>query len=340
MTVAPIATDIRESVESALSAVSADIDYRTWWRIASAVKSALGEAGFESWDAWSRQSDLYNAADARSTWRAVKPELGITVATLYWEARRRGWSGNAAVPVVDDAEKERREALRRHAERRRAEDAARAATTAAKMLELAEPKPHPYFADKGFPDLRIPVYEELALLPLCDAETGEILSLQTIRADGSKCFLKGSHTKGCVNVLAHRKNGRVWYCEGFTTALSIERALIKAGREGVVIACFSAQTLKHVASRSKNGVVAADHDLYICMDHKCKHRWDAPWGRASCPACGCKRILPPAGEKHARQSGLPFWLSPEPGDANDFMLRHGVDALAENLLDFERNVQR
>ncbi len=35
-------------------------------RIGMAIKAGLGEEGFELWDAWSRGSDRYREADARS----------------------------------------------------------------------------------------------------------------------------------------------------------------------------------------------------------------------------------------------------------------------------------
>ena len=64
-----------------------------------------------------------------------------------------------------------------------------------------------------------------------------------------------------------------------------------------------------------------------------RHRWDAPPGEERCPACAGTTITAPAGDRYAAQTGLPYWLPPEPGtDANDFMQHHGVAALAEALL--------
>ena len=46
-----------------------------------AVKSELGDGGFEIWDTWSQQDDSYRPADARAVWRSIGPGGGITVAT-------------------------------------------------------------------------------------------------------------------------------------------------------------------------------------------------------------------------------------------------------------------
>ena len=75
------------SVRTALSVLSSD-DRSLWVRIGMALKAGLGEAGFELWDTWSRTSERYDAADARRTWRSMKRSGGVTLATLFFEAKR------------------------------------------------------------------------------------------------------------------------------------------------------------------------------------------------------------------------------------------------------------
>ena len=43
-----------------------------------------------------------------------------------------------------------------------------------------------------------------------------------------------------------------------------------------------------------------------------------------------------AGEHAAKMTHHAFWMPPEIGDANDFHLNHGLDALAEELSHFIR----
>jgi len=89
-------SDEVQHIRAALNAIPAD-DRDLWLRIGMAVKAGLGDEGFALWDAWSRQSPRYDEADARRTWRSIKPGRGVTLATLFFEAKRRG---HVAVPPM------------------------------------------------------------------------------------------------------------------------------------------------------------------------------------------------------------------------------------------------
>ncbi len=125
----------------------------------------------------------------------------------------------------------------------------------------------------------------------------QVSSLQLIRPDGSKRFLKGGRASGCVYCLG--SGYEQWWCEGLATGLSVQTALRLFYRRARVTVCFSASNLAKAARR---GIVIADHD----------------------EKSG-------AGEKAARATGLRWWMPPEPGDANDFHRSYGVRALAEQL---------
>ncbi len=56
-----------------------------------AVKSALGEDGFELWDEWSRTSAKYREPDAQTVWRSIDPGGGVTLGTLFFEAKKYGY---------------------------------------------------------------------------------------------------------------------------------------------------------------------------------------------------------------------------------------------------------
>ena len=51
--------DQSRQIESAISYIPA-IDRELWVEIGMAVKSELGDSGFDLWDRWSSQADSYN----------------------------------------------------------------------------------------------------------------------------------------------------------------------------------------------------------------------------------------------------------------------------------------
>lgn len=80
-------------IREALSFVPAS-DREIWVRMGMAVKSELGESGFEIWDTWSQQANSYNARDAKDVWKSIRPDGKVTLGTLYYEAKSNGWPGN------------------------------------------------------------------------------------------------------------------------------------------------------------------------------------------------------------------------------------------------------
>jgi putative DNA primase/helicase len=55
------------------------------------IKAALGDAGFEIWDAWSSTGTKYHAGEMQSQWRSFQAEGGITAGTLFYLAGQHGW---------------------------------------------------------------------------------------------------------------------------------------------------------------------------------------------------------------------------------------------------------
>ena len=68
-----------------------------------AIKSAFGEDGFELWDAWSQGSASYRAPDARTVWRSIDPDGGVTLGTLFFEASRYGYARGTSSAARDHA---------------------------------------------------------------------------------------------------------------------------------------------------------------------------------------------------------------------------------------------
>jgi hypothetical protein len=92
-------------------------DRDLWVSVGMAIKDGFGDEGFALWDAWSRQSGRYNERDARDVWRSLKAGGGITLGTLFHEAKARSWrdDGTYQKPTPEEIEARRREAAERTA---------------------------------------------------------------------------------------------------------------------------------------------------------------------------------------------------------------------------------
>jgi len=97
-----MAIDI-DRIREALSFVPST-DRETWVRMGMAVKSELGESGFELWDTWSQQADSYNTRDAQDVWKSIRPDGKVTLGTLYYEAKSNGWYDNRLHHTPDPIE--------------------------------------------------------------------------------------------------------------------------------------------------------------------------------------------------------------------------------------------
>ena len=74
----------------ALRAIPAD-DYDSYVRIAMALMSAFGDAGFGLYREWALTSIKFNDANLRTKWKSITPEGGVTIATLFGMAHDHGW---------------------------------------------------------------------------------------------------------------------------------------------------------------------------------------------------------------------------------------------------------
>ena len=338
-----------DTLTTALYSIPAD-DRDTWVQMGMAIKSELGDAGFALWDAWSQRSKRYKPADARAVWRSVKPTGGITIATLYYLAKECGWLGETPARHQPSAEERRlwAEAKRREEAEcnRRGADAAAKAERMLMQAEYVDPRPrnghrnadvpcaHPYLVAKGFPEQGGLVLAGNLLIPMRHyRDYHRLQSVQMIGPDGSKKFLPMGKASEAVYKIG--KGAERYYCEGYATALSVMAALkrLYRDRHSEVWVCFSAGNIPKVALPSRRSMVIADHDWWRCPKKECRAKWDYESKR--CPSCGSSGVTEPAGEKHAKQTGLPYWMPDEPGtDANDFALEHGIGRLAVELRDF------
>lgn len=140
-------------------------DRETWVRMGMAIKSELGETGFEVWDSWSQQANSYNPRDARNVWRSIRVDGGITIGTLFHEAKKHGWrdDGIHQKPTPEELAERKRIAAERAAkdEAEVARERAEAAKKAAAILQASTPAraDHPYLARKQVP--AVPTLREI-----------------------------------------------------------------------------------------------------------------------------------------------------------------------------------
>jgi len=190
-----------------------------------------------------------------------------------------------------------------------------AAIKAAELLRSAEPAPHDYLYLKGMPTAQGLVAPDGALVvPMRDFLTNQLRGVQFIRWTDSesepgvnrwrKKMSYGMQARGAVLRLGPRM-GEYILCEGYATGLSIELAARQMRLNAVVLVCFSDSNLVHVASLLKAGkrYVFADNDKSG------------------------------AGERAAKETGLPYCMSPVLGeDANDMHKRAGLLPLCALLM--------
>lgn len=282
-------------ISDAIRCIPAD-DRETWVTMGMAVKSALGNDGFDVWDAWSRTSDRYQPLAAQAVWRGIKASGGITIRSLFHTARQYGWKGEAVItaPPKPSHTDEIMEA-RRHAQ---------AAKKATHIVRECRTDKHPYLARKGFPDeLGLIDFDGRLVIPMRNIHHyRQIQSVQFIDSSGQKKFLPGGAAKNAVFFIG--SGSESWLCEGYATGLSVHAALKMLCRSSRVVVCFSAANIRSVAAELAGmRYIVADHDQNG------------------------------VGEHYASQTGLPYIMPPEIGDANDYHLKSGVLLLAKLLME-------
>jgi len=101
-------------VINALSIIPSD-DRDLWVKMAMAIKSE--GLDFEIFNDWSANAHNYSLNDAKSVWRSANGEGGITIASLFYEAKNNGYIPNSYIepkaqkprPITDEVEKFKRQ---------------------------------------------------------------------------------------------------------------------------------------------------------------------------------------------------------------------------------------
>jgi putative DNA primase/helicase len=206
---------------------------------------------------------------------------------------------NTDAPVNIDVARIARAA--RDAEMLKRKAQAEAAAKAKAILEQTALGKHDYLKAKGFPDdwgrVWIKDGEQILVIPMW--ADGYMVGCQLIKPDGDKKFLYGQRTSGATFCIDNKGDNIL--CEGFATAMSIQKAMKSLKRPYTIHVCFSAGNMKRVAE-GKRGLVIADND-----------------------ASG-------TGERVAKEIGWPYWMSEQVGeDANDFHMRVGLFKFTQSL---------
>lgn len=238
----------QDEIAAALTYIPAH-DRDTWVRMAMAIKSELGEAGFSLWDDWSQSADTYHTKSAKAVWKGIKAGGKVTIASLFHEAKANGWKPSAPyMPPTPEQraalEAERQAAALEAAEIERQQREA-AKTKAARLWNEARDvaADHPYLVAKGVMPEGAKQLRQMLVLPI--KAGGELVNLQLIGTDGSKRFLTGGQVKGGSLVLGKLAGAtEAILCEGWATGLSL-----RAATELPVIVAFNAGNLPVIAER-------------------------------------------------------------------------------------------
>lgn len=265
-----------DTIRTALACIPPDLPRDEWARVGMALKSELGEAGFELFDTWSRGGESYAAKSTHDTWRSIKAGGAVGIGTLFRLAQQHGFKFEAvqtpASPPSAEELKARAEARRAAAAREQAERDTRqreAAAGAARLWTEAsevDAERAGYLVRKGCKPYGVRVNAAGAVLvPMRDA-TGELWNVQAIKpakpADGGpdKLFLKGGRKSGLMHWCGTPEVAPVLLiAEGYATAASLHEA---TGRP--VAVAFDAGNLAPVV-RALRGRYAAAR-IVVCGD--------------------------------------------------------------------------
>ncbi|WP_410739262.1 primase-helicase zinc-binding domain-containing protein [Citrobacter sedlakii] len=197
-----------------------------------------------------------------------------------------------------------------------------AAALAVRLMEKTRPATgNAYLTRKGFPALECLTLTAMhktggvtfrtgdVVVPLYD-DTGALVNLQLINADGLKRTLKGGQVKGACHIIEGKKQAgkRLWIAEGYATALTVHHLT----GETVMVALSSVNLLS-LASLARHKypacqiVLAADRDLNGDGQSK-----------AAAAADACEGIVA---------------LPPVFGDWNDAFMQKGEEATRKAIYD-------
>lgn len=252
-----------DRARAAMQYLPADTDRDTWVRHLAAMKAA--DIPENEARGWSQQADSYNARDFTDTWRSIKPDGGITEATLFYEAQKNGYEHT---PIAANASTTK--------------EIQQTKTWAASLWKAARAVvSHPYLTKKGVQPVNtikeiaastaasIIGYEPKSskgilagMLLLAIGKRGnDITTAEFIDENGNKAALRGNGTRSGAYWAtgAIKQPTSVYICEGVATALSVYEA---TGTHA--IASFSNSNMVNVAKAMRQAHPNAE--IVLCAD--------------------------------------------------------------------------
>jgi putative DNA primase/helicase len=275
-------TDI-DRIREALQFIPA-CDRDIWLRMGMAIKSELGDTGFDVWDAWSQQADNYKSQDARDVWKSIRAGGKVSIGTLFHEAKANGWrdDGMHQKPTPEELAKRKRFAAERVAteEANEARERADTAKKAKEIWKAATPAncENPYLKSKRVSPVttlgEIDAGAVAAILGYApksggDALTGRLLVVPVKQGDGLSTLelIDGNKRKAA---LAGRgtKTGGYWAAQplpdgdgsGLTLLIGEGVATVLSAKEAtghLAIAALSAGNLPSVVKTMRERYPAA-----------------------------------------------------------------------------------
>jgi len=202
-------------IHDALARIPAE-DREVWVTVGMALKSELGDAGYDIWDDWSQTSDRYRAKDAADVWRSFKGG-SIGIRTLFYLGRQHGYAGGPQRRTQSPRRTTVAYALEVWLQADRADSAVRGHPYAVKKdIESAGG------AGRGVANGKIiGSSADCIIVPVRNLQTEKVQGVQCINAAGAKQTFGGLFGGGLV--LGNTLDKRIaWFVtEGWASAYSM-----------------------------------------------------------------------------------------------------------------------
>jgi len=335
----------KEEIRNALAHIQPH-EREIWFRMGGALKSELGDDGFEIWDRWSQiDAKGYNANVAQNTWKSI--EAGhVNIESLFYEARRAGYEPDQPYtppsPEEQKARDEQRRIAEQQAQQERAREQAEAKVRAQERWDNAKPAnpKHPYLVAKGItsPAVIGVLRQDGNQLLIPMRKNKEITMLQAIGPNGFKSFDKGGELVGSAFLIGHPSQATaergVLIAEGFATAASLHQA---TGQP--VLAAFTAYNLKNVAESLKDKML--DIPVTFCADND-SNGVGIRYADESAEIMGnrAQAIMPEFTDRDFAAYRQKHGPEAIPSDFNDLAQVRGLDALREMIVDQQQEHQQ
>lgn len=316
-----------EAIQAALSFIPSN-DRELWLKVGMALKAELSEEGFSLFDRWSSNAENYAPDAVKSVWKGFKTGGKISIGTLLYEAKQRGFNLKeyAHAPPLSSEEMERLKHERLEREQAEQREIERLQSSAAMSANKAWTEAHDSGESNYLNAKQVQAHGvrfasnkegQTLLIPLIGI-SGKLWNLQRIFSNGDKRFYKGGKTAGCFHIIG-KVEAQPWLliAEGYATAASLHEAT----GYPVVIA-FSASNLKHIASMMRER--HPDKSILLCADND----------QVSALKTGKNAGVVSAAEAASHVGGfvcIPEGLPEDGNDFNDLMRFSGIAAVKQQI---------